>query len=43
MVCADDTIAFGVMVAFDALGIRVPEDAGGITMIPPSRVPPCPV
>ena len=26
MVCADDAIAFGVMVAFDALGIRVPED-----------------
>ena len=26
VVCADDAIAFGVMVAFDALGIRVPED-----------------
>lgn len=26
VVCADDTIAFGVMVALDALGIRVPED-----------------
>ena len=39
MVCADDAIAFGVMVAFDALGIRVPEDVLVVaTMIPPSRV-----
>ena len=26
VVCADDTIAFGVMVALNTLGVRVPED-----------------